>query len=144
MFHKNLTTMKKIALTFVGLALAVITIAQEIASLGHLSPTLPTENAVFKWEATEFEFGKIRKDVPVVHEFTFTNTGAIPLIISSVQASCGCTVTAYSKDPIQSGATGYVKATYNAAHIGQFSKTITVNANTDNTVLLTIKGEVVD
>ena len=82
---------------------------------------------------------------PVTHEFRFTNSGDAPLVISSVQASCGCTVTDYSKDPIAPGSEGYVKATYNAAKVGVFSKTVTVNANAaESVVQLTIKGEVVE
>jgi hypothetical protein len=66
------------------------------------------------------------------------------LLISSVQASCGCTVTSYSKDPIPPGAQGYVTATFNAAKVGQFTKMVTVTANTEqSTVQLTIQGEVV-
>ena len=88
--------------------------------------------------------GRSKQNVPVTHTFKFTNNGDDPLIISSVQASCGCTVTDYSKDPVMPGGEGYVKATYNAANVGVFNKTVTVNANTDGQpVLLTIKGTVV-
>ena len=136
--------MKKIALTFFALTLVACAFAQ----IAALAPkiTLPNgDNAVFKWTLKEYDFGKIKVGVPVNHEFTFSNMGDVPLVISSVQASCGCTVTSYSKDPIQPGGQGFVKATYNAAKVGQFTKTVTVNANTDEgTVLLTIKGEVVE
>jgi hypothetical protein len=107
----------------------------------HLSVDAPS----FNWNQTIFDFGKIKQNVPVSHQFKFTNNGGEPLVISSVQASCGCTVTEYSKDPVQPGSQGYVKATYNAAHAGTFNKTVTINANTENAVVvLTIKGEVVN
>jgi hypothetical protein len=81
----------------------------------------------------------------VTHEFRFTNSGDGPLVISSVKASCGCTVTDYSKDPIAPGTEGYVKATYNAAKAGVFTKSVTVNANANESVVqLIIKGEVVE
>jgi hypothetical protein len=99
--------------------------------------------AVFSWEATTHDFGKITVNKPVSHEFKFVNNSNEPLIISSVQASCGCTVTKYTKDPVAPGGTGYVSATYNAAKEGIFSKTVTVNANTEEgSFQLTIKGEV--
>ena len=137
--------MKKITLTLFSLMLVACAFAQVVA-VNSSTPSLPTANsAVFKWTLKEYDFGKIKVGVPVNHEFTFTNTGDIPLVVSSVQASCGCTVTSYSKDPIQPGGQGFVKATYNAAKVGQFTKTVTVNANTDEgAVLLTIKGEVVE
>jgi hypothetical protein len=97
----------------------------------------------FDWAETTFDFGKIKQNTPVTHEFRFVNNGGEPLLISSVQASCGCTVAKYSKDPIAPGAAGFVTATYNAATKGVFTKTITVNANTkDGVVVLSVRGEV--
>jgi hypothetical protein len=130
--------MKKIC--FVLFLLATPLFAQPLVSARNSSFTpMPA----FAWTTTTHDFGKIRLNVPVTHEFRFTNTGDGPLIISSVQASCGCTVADYSKDPIAPGAEGYVKATYNAARPGVFSKTITVTANSEESVVkLIIKGEV--
>lgn len=136
----NIFNMKRIAFTLFILIAAVVTFGQEYAMISKLKK----ETAVFSWTAIEHDFGQIKVGEPVSHEFTFTNTGDIPLVISTVQASCGCTVTSYTKEPIAPGGTGYVKATYNAASIGQFTKTVTVNANTeDGYAKLTIKGEVV-
>jgi hypothetical protein len=136
--------MKRIALTLFSLALVACAFGQQVAMLTKPAPKRSTESAIFKWTAKEYDFGKIKVGVPVTYEFTFTNNGDIPLVISTVQASCGCTVTSYSKDPIEAGAKGFVKATYNAAHVGQFTKTVTVSANTDESVVqLTIKGEVI-
>lgn len=145
MFHANIKSMKKVTLTLFTVLLVACAFAQDLA-VNSKPVLLPTaDNAVFKWILKEYDFGRIKLNVPVNHEFTFTNTGDIPLVISSVSASCGCTVTSYSKDPIQPGGQGFVKATYNAAKVGQFTKTVTVNANTDEgVVVLTIKGEVVD
>lgn len=101
--------------------------------------------AAFAWLSTAFDFGEIPQNKPVSHTFRFTNNGDEPLVISSVQASCGCTVAAYSKDPVLPGGEGYVTATYNAAKLGAFNKTLTVNANADTgAVLLTVKGTVVE
>ena len=81
--------------------------------------------------------------MPVTHEFRFMNKGSEPLVITSVQASCGCTVANFTKDPIPAGGEGFVTATYNAATKGIFNKTVTVNANTQNGVVtLSIRGEV--
>ena len=138
--------MKKIAVTmFCTLAIITCTLAQDIASTLKQGSSLQPENAAFNWTATTYDFGKIKKGAPVSHEFTFTNKGKTPLIITSVKASCGCTVTSYSKDPIQMGSPGFVKATYNAASAGQFTKTVSIQANTDDDIVtLTIKGEVVE
>lgn len=124
---------------------AVVAVAQQLAVTNNMSPIVRTADAAFTWDETVYDFGTIKLNEPVAHEFTFTNSGDVALVISSVKASCGCTVTEYTKDPIPSGGKGFVKATYNAAKAGVFSKTVTIDANTgEGSVLLTIKGEVVD
>jgi hypothetical protein len=98
---------------------------------------------LFVWESTSYDFGKIEKGVPAEHEFKFTNNGDVPLIISSVKASCGCTVANYTKEPIAPGKKGYVSARYNAANPGAFSKTVTVRSNSgEEAIVLTLKGVV--
>jgi hypothetical protein len=139
----NLSSMKKAMILLAAIAIAVVALGQELtASIKNEVPAKPV--AAFSWAATTFDFGQIVKGEPVTHEFTFTNTGNDALIISSVQASCGCTVTEYTKDPIPAGEKGFVKATYNAAKAGVFSKTVTINANSEDAVVtLTVKGEVI-
>jgi hypothetical protein len=95
-----------------------------------------------QWSTTTHDFGKLEQNKPAQCEFKITNKGTTPLIITSTTPSCGCTVPEYTKDPIAPGKTGFVKATYNAASPGQFTKTITVVLSNNATEVLTIKGEV--
>jgi hypothetical protein len=140
---KSINAMKKIIL-MVGIAVCSVAAFTNLCAKSIHPIVRIWDNAAFNWAQTLFDFGAIKQNVPVTHTFKFTNNGDDPLIISSVQASCGCTVTDYSKDPVSPGGEGYVKATYNAANIGVFNKTVTVNANTDGAaVQLTIKGTVV-
>lgn len=100
--------------------------------------------AKFAWKETTHDFGKIAQGKPATADFKFKNVGDVPLVISNVQGSCGCTVTDYTKEAVAPGKEGVVKATYNAARTGVFSKTVTVTANVEGgTEVLTIKGEVV-
>lgn len=134
--------MKKIIFACIVLVSPLIMTAQTVVQ-NSKKENFNTTAPIFHWNETTFDFGKIKLNVPVTHEFYFTNTGRAPLIISSVKASCGCTVAEYSKEPIAPGQRGFVKATYNAAKSGVFNKTITVNVNTeDMPVQLYIKGEV--
>ena len=133
------------------MSLALVVIAttlfaqQQLVSVSRSTSTNSPTLAVFNWEQTTFDLGKIQRNQAATHEFTFVNTGSAPLVISSVKASCGCTVTEYSKNPIPAGSKGFVAATYNATMPGVFTKTITVNANTDEGVTqLIIKGEVIE
>ena len=138
--------MKTIVL-FLNLIVAVMTVAaqDQIASRNADEATLVKNYPSFSWTETSYDFGKVASGSPVTHEFTFINNGTVPMLISGVQASCGCTVAEFSKDPIAPGASGFVKATYNASRIGVFTKSITVNANTETGVVrLQIKGEVIE
>lgn len=137
--------MKKLFLIALGMACMTAVVAQVLVSNNKPVNPLNPATAAFAWTQTTFDFGKIKLNNPVTNEFSFTNTGDAPLVISGVTASCGCTVAEYTKDPIEPGAKGFVKATYNAAKVGVFSKTVTINANTEEGVVqLTIKGEVVE
>ena len=99
----------------------------------------------FKWVNTEHDFGEIKHLDPVVYEFEFTNKGQAPLVISEVEGSCGCTVADYTKDPVMPGKKGKVKATFDAAAMGKFRKSIKVVANVEGgPEYLYIKGTVIE
>jgi hypothetical protein len=118
--------------------------AQQLPQSTTLSNSeIKGEAAVFNWDNTTHDFGKVKQGTPVTHEFKFTNTGKVPLVITNVQASCGCTTPAWTKEPVMPGGQGFIKATYNAASAGAFNKTVTVTANIETGFIqLTIKGEV--
>jgi len=127
--------MKKLLVIVFLASLAATTYAQEAPAKQSF--------AAFTWDASAHDFGKIKQGTPVTHEFKFTNTGKTPLIITNVQASCGCTTPSWTKEEVMPGGTGFIRATYNAAAMGAFNKTITVTANIESGfVQLTIKGEV--
>ena len=89
-----------------------------------------------------YDFGKIPQGKPVTHVFVVSNTGAEPLILENVQASCGCTTPEWSKDPIPAGGTKEIKVGYNAAAEGAFTKSISIFYNKGQVKSITIKGEV--
>jgi hypothetical protein len=138
----NTRKMKKITVVFCLLSLASVAFGQDVDVSG--SPEVKVSpGAALYWANTTFDFGKTKVGIPVSYEFRFTNTGMTPLVISSVKPSCGCTVTAYTKDPVEKGASGFVRATYDAGKVGKFTKTVAVYANTpDGVTQLTIKGEI--
>lgn len=98
---------------------------------------------VAKWDKLINDFGEIAQNIPKTADFTLTNDGKEPLVITSAKASCGCTNLEYPKKPILPGKSGVINATYNAAAPGAFIKTVTVITNADpNPVILQIKGTV--
>lgn len=115
-------------------------------SLSSILVFSQTQSAKITFKEESHDFGKINEEKgPVSYEFEFTNTGAQPLIIQGVKASCGCTTPEWTKDPVLPGKKGKVKATYDPkGRPGPFNKSITVTSNAENsTVVLTIKGEVI-
>lgn len=93
-----------------------------------------------------FDFGKvIEKDGPVTHVFEFTNSYNKPVKILMVKPSCGCTTPDWSKEEIQPGKTGFIKAQFNPkGRPGYFTKTLTVTSDAESSpFILQIKGSVV-
>jgi len=96
-------------------------------------------------EKQTHEFGNVPQGTPVTYEFKFKNTGNAPIVISNVQASCGCTTPEWTNTPVLPGKAGSIKAQYNAAAMGAFNKSITVTSNaTNSSEVVFIKGTVVD
>ena len=86
---------------------------------------------VMSFEEDFHDFGKLFSGELVSYAFKFKNTGNSVLLISNVGTSCGCTVTAFPKQPIKPGeeSTIDVKFDTTGKH-GRQSKSITVFANT--------------
>ncbi|MCH1547227.1 MAG: DUF1573 domain-containing protein [Flavobacteriaceae bacterium] len=101
--------------------------------------------AVIEFEKTTIDYGTIEKGADGKKIFKFTNTGNIPLIISQVKASCGCTIPKKPNKPILPGEKGEIEVKYDTRRVMPFKKTITVGSNAETpSVLLFIKGNVID
>lgn len=97
-----------------------------------------------QFEKTEHDFGKILQGEQLTYTFRFKNVGNAPLIITSVEKTCGCTSPSYSKEPVPPGESGKVTITYDSkGHKGFQNKRIIVNANTTpSETVLRIKAQV--
>lgn len=89
-------------------------------------------------------FGQIEWKVPVSVDFTITNSGNEPLVLTNVTASCACAVVDWTKTPIQPGETGTVTATFDAKALGHFHKSVGIYSNASpELVYLHFTGDVV-
>ena len=90
------------------------------------------------------DFGTINEGQVVETEFKFTNTGKAPLIVSSAQGSCGCTVPEYPNAPVAPGEEGVIRVSFNSeGKPNQQSKTVTLTTNAvPSTKVLTITANV--
>lgn len=98
-------------------------------------PAAPAENSgpstTIAFEKSTHDFGRIMQDSENTYRFKFTNTGTEPLVITNVNASCGCTAPNYPKHPIKPGESDEILVEYRPGkQEGQQNKTVTVTANT--------------
>lgn len=124
---------------------ACTTVSKEKKEGGDSQPTQPNPPATttassssqgpvakIAFDKMEHDFGKIREGEKVSYRFRVKNPGTIPLRITDVKPSCGCTVPAWTKDPIPPGGEGFVEVIFDSqGRSGEQIKTVTVFANTD-------------
>ena len=101
---------------------------------------------VISFEKDFHDFGKLISGEQVTYSFKFKNTGKTLLIISNVSTSCGCTVSAFPKQPIKPGEGATIDVSFDSeGRHGLQSKTITVFTNTQPpTTTLRIQSKVVE
>jgi hypothetical protein len=89
-----------------------------------------------KFKNEEHSFGNMPEGPSVSYDFEFTNISKEPIVLSNVQASCGCTTPTWPKEPIAPGKSSKITATYSTqGRPGPFTKTITVTSNVGSKVL---------
>lgn len=122
-------------------SLTVILLVQLLAFQVAAQEALP----VITFEQTTHDFGTIKEEEgQKKYQFVFTNTGAQPLVVTRVNATCGCTTSDYTRQPVMTGDKGFIEVIYNpAGRPGAFNKDVHVQTNGKNpNVTLTIKGTV--
>lgn len=125
-----------------SLLIATTTFAQEKKQLNNVAND--GNQGEFKFKEEEFDFGTINQGESATHEFEFTNTGTEPIIITTAQGSCGCTVPIWPKEPIVKGQKSTIKVTFNSAgKMGMQDKMVTINSNAkQNPIVIHMKGTV--
>lgn len=99
--------------------------------------------AKIEFEETEFDFGDIVKGTPQTHIFKLKNTGDVPLVVSNVKASCGCTTPQKPEGPIEPGETGEINVRFSGNGNGSVKKSVTITANTEQpTHVIYIKANI--
>jgi len=78
------------------------------------------------------DYGTIKLGADGNCQFTVTNIGTEPLIISNCQGTCGCTVPQCDKAPIMPGQTSVIKVAYDTKRVGPFTKGVTISSNAVN------------
>jgi hypothetical protein len=130
--------MKQILLSAAFGLLATATFAQPNAKpVGGNGPMISVNK-------DSHDYGTIKQGANGTCEFTVTNTGDQPLIITNCQGSCGCTVPKCEKEPIKPGQTSTITVKYDTNRVGPINKSVTISSNATNapSKIVTIKGTV--
>lgn len=91
-----------------------------------------------------YDFGQIEWKHPVTVQYSITNTGDQPLVLTDVEPDCACSVAQWTKTPIAPGAKGVVNVTFDAKALGHFNKSVAVYSNAQpHLAYLKFNGEVV-
>lgn len=136
--------MKTIAIIALSLSIGLMSFTTNGNGNKKTNKAVADKTAAIKWTNQQISVGEIPQGKPVTFEFVFANAGKEPVLITDVKASCGCTTPDYSKSPVKPGEKGIVKAVYNAAAIGAFTKNVTVTTSADpNPIILTLSGTVI-
>ena len=100
------------------------------------------KRAKIKFDGLVHKFGTIKTGDKISHQFKFKNTGNAPLVIKSVDVSCGCTFPSYPFLPIEPGKEGAIDVTFDSEHkVGRQKPTITVVTNgRPRTIKLNLEG----
>lgn len=134
--------MKKIILLCIGIAVlalsgcdnsknerlpATVVEINKSAQQGNTSNKEP--KIVFEKET--HDFGRVVQGEKVTFGFKFKNEGTKDLLIVKVNATCGCTVIDFPRNPIPPGEGGVLHVTFNStAKNGYQNKKVTVMTNT--------------
>jgi hypothetical protein len=97
------------------------------------------------FENLEHDFGAFKESDGVqTTTFKFTNKGEVPLVLTNVRASCGCTTPKWTREPVAPNGSGEIQVSYDPRNRpGAFNKTVMVSSNAENgTTVLRITGRV--
>ena len=130
--------MKKV-IYLLGIMLLMVGAAKAQDSKAAIGPEIEFEKVVH-------DYGDVPFNGNGECEFRFTNTGNEPLLIQKPKSSCGCTIPSWPNEPILPGESEVIKVTYRTNRAGAINKTVTVTSNAlkNSTVVLRIKGRVLE
>lgn len=127
-----------------------IFILQALLLFGYLniskSLTARTNGPKIIFDEISHDFGKITQGTVLEYSFKFKNEGSEKLVITSVNASCGCTgAVLEGKKEFEKDESGEIRVTFNTqGRMGINSKTVAIYSNdsTSSSVTLTIKCDI--
>ncbi|MCX6292577.1 MAG: DUF1573 domain-containing protein [Bacteroidetes bacterium] len=136
--------MKKVILAVSLFLFVAAAHAQDKAAPATPAAPENKNQADFKFDVEEYNFGTIKQGDKVTYDFNFVNAGKEPLVITEAHGSCGCTVPSWPKEPVAKGAKGQIHVEFNSTgKMGMQDKTVTITSNAKvGSKVLHLKGNV--
>ena len=99
---------------------------------------------VISFDTLYHDFGTIIEGEMVVCYFDYVNSGNADLVLTSVDATCGCTTPDWSSEPLTAGEKAHLKIIFDATgRNGAQRKVVSVMSNASNSVVrLTLTANV--
>lgn len=113
---------------------------QKITGEDSLSESLPKTSAYA--DITDVNFGTMDLSTSKDYTVNIRNTGNKPLVILDVVTSCGCVKSEFDKKPTNPEETIPLIIHIVPKDPGYISKTVTIKANTDEDIVINIKGHI--
>lgn len=126
---------------------AVLLWVLAITVKGFSQNEAPVNGPQIEFDKETHDYGTIYVNGDGNCVFTFKNIGTEPLVLSNVRAGCGCTVPEWPREPVLPGNSAQIKVRYttlNRPHTINKTIVVTSNSVTKSTIVLRIKGEVVE
>lgn len=116
----------------------------KIAVVQNKETELPKDPTTVEIIDSVYDFGSVGEGAVVEYNYRFKNIGDKPLVVSAVNASCGCTVPEKPEEPIKPGEIGFIKVKFNSeGRPGEVRKSVTVSSNANpGFPTLQLKGHV--
>jgi hypothetical protein len=92
------------------------------------------------------DYGEVKKGAEGTRELEVTNKGSQPLLLTSCNGSCGCTVPTCPREPIMPGKSAKISIKYDTNRPGPINKQVTVLSNdpANASKVIVVKGNVVE
>ncbi len=96
--------------------------------------TFVSSQPKIKFDKTDHDFGEVIVNSYPKTTFKFKNVGDLPLVLTKVKTSCGCTTPRWPKDTILPGGSGEIEVVFNSRGYKNksFAKSVIVSYNRDN------------
>ena len=104
------------------------------------------DTAFLKVKHPKYNFGFVKQGKVVKIEYFFENTGKAPLVILTIELTCGCTIADFPHYLIKPGESGTILLTFNTKEkYDRQDRTVDVISNAENSpTKLRFKGVVLE